>query len=167
MRKATADDGAGISRQVSGVSCSGVLPRPRRSASGVSRDGSRMFLQGGATRMAIADTVWERLARFNAPHRGRSRRQAGLHVSDGAAQALRGLGLACVWLIVGLSAIANLLTVLGVWLGRHGLRLLCGGARFALFCLLPAPLSVPPLAGPLCWWRLPRLPVSFRLGLVG
>src|SRR5260370_23530870 len=115
MRKATADDGAGISRQVSGVSCSGVLLAPRRSATGVSRHRSRMFLQRRATGMAIAGTVWERLARFNAPHRRGSRRQAGLHVSDGAAQALRWLGRACVWLIVGLSAIANLLTVLGVW----------------------------------------------------
>src|SRR5216684_6378792 len=64
--------------------------------------------RGRATSMAIADTVWERLTRFNVPGRRRRRRGGlGVRLLDGGAAVLRGLGLLCVALIVGLTALAG------------------------------------------------------------
>ncbi len=52
--------------------------------------------------------------------------------------------------------------MLGIWLGRHGLWLLRGLARFTWFCLLPALGWLTLCVASFCWWRLPRLLVTFR-----
>jgi hypothetical protein len=96
--------------------------------------------------MAIADTVWERLARFNAPHRGRD----GVPYLDGAAAVLRGLALVCVAAIVAVSALARMLMPVVLWLGRnllwllgelgifvcHGASALAGGCGISIFLLV-------------------------------
>src|SRR6266567_2917139 len=102
--------------------------------------------------MAIADTVWERLTRFNAPHRRRRRRGGiGVRLLDGAAAVLRGLGLLCVALIIGVSALARLLIPVVRWLGR-----------FVWFRLLPALGRLVVGFASFLWWRLPGLVVAFR-----
>ncbi len=104
--------------------------------------------------MAISDTVWERLARFNAPHRRRRRRRRGgfgVRLLDGAAAVLRGLGLLCVALIIGLNALARLLIPVARWLGR-----------FVWFRLLPALGRLTVGFASFLWWRLPELVVAFR-----
>src|SRR5258708_556053 len=103
--------------------------------------------------MANADTVWERLTRFNAPHRRRRRRRGGIGVwlLDGAAAVLRGLGLLCVPLILGLDALARLLIPVVRWLGR-----------FVLFRLLPALGRLVVGFASFMWWRLPELAFAFR-----
>src|SRR5437773_2117401 len=103
--------------------------------------------------MAIADTVWERLTRFNAPHRRRRRRRGGIGVRllDGAMAVLRGLGLLCVALIIGVSALARLLIPVVRWLGR-----------FVWFRLLPALGRLVVGSVSFLWWRLPAPVVAFR-----
>ncbi len=107
--------------------------------------------------MAIADTVWERLARFNVPRRRRRRRRGGLGVRllDGAAALLRGLGLLCVALIVGFSALARVLIRAVGWLGRSI-------GRFVWFWLLPALGWLIQRAASFLWWRSFGLMVAFR-----
>src|SRR5712691_10731946 len=102
--------------------------------------------------MANADTVWERLTRFNAPHRRRRRRRRlGVRLFDGAAAVLRGLGLLCVALIVALSVLARLLIPVVLWLGR-----------FVWFRLLPALGRLVVGFTSFLWWRLPELAFAFR-----
>jgi hypothetical protein len=70
----------------------GVFFLPPRSACGVSRCRSRMFLRRRATRMTIANTVWERLAHFNVPRRpGPGRGELSRWCGDGAARGRSGL----------------------------------------------------------------------------
>ena len=89
--------------------------------------------------MAIADTVWERITRFNVPRRRRRRRGGlGMRLLDGGAAVLRGLGLLCVALIVGCSALGNALMPVVRWLGRSALWLLRQLGLFVWFWLLPA-----------------------------
>src|SRR5713226_9099250 len=113
--------------------------------------------RGRATSMAIADTVWERLARFNVPRRRRRRRRGGLGVRllDGAAALLRGLGLLCVALIVGFSALARVLIRAVGWLGRSI-------GRFVWLWLLPALGWLVQRAASFLWWRSFGLMVAFR-----
>src|SRR6266568_5164423 len=107
--------------------------------------------------MAIADTVWERLTRFNVPHRRRRRRRGGLgaRLLDGAAAVLRGFGLVCVALIVGLNALAGVLVPAIGWLGRSI-------GRFVWFWLLPALWRLARRTASFFWWRLPELVIAFR-----
>jgi membrane peptidoglycan carboxypeptidase len=110
--------------------------------------------------MVIADTVWERLARFNAPHRGGG--HGGAAYLDGAAAVLRGLALICVSLIVGVSALIRALAPIVVWLARNLLWLLCELCLFLWFWLLPLLGWVVARASSFCWWRLPGLVIAFR-----
>src|SRR6266852_9444413 len=114
--------------------------------------------------MAIADTVWERLTRFNVPHRRRRRHRGGLGVRllDGAAAVLRGLGLLCVALIVGLTALAGVLIPAVHWLGRSSLWLSWQLGLFLWFWLLPALGRLAVRVASFLWWRLPELMVAFR-----
>ena len=88
--------------------------------------------------MTIADTVLERLAGFNVPLRRDRRRPIEVRYLDSAAAVLRGLGLVCVGLIVGLSALAGLLARVAFWLGPRARWLLGESGFFAWFWLLPA-----------------------------
>ena len=113
--------------------------------------------------MAIADTVWERLTRFNVPHRRRRRRGSlGLRLLDGSATVLRGFGLVCVALIVALNALAGLLIPVVGWLGRSTLWLLRQLGLVVWFWLLPALGRLVVRVASFLWWRLPELAVAFR-----
>src|SRR5205823_5600127 len=106
--------------------------------------------------MAFADTVWERLARFNVPRRRRRRRGGlGARLLDGGAAMLRGLGLLCVALIVGFTALARVLIRAVGWLGRSI-------GRFVWFWLPPALGWLVRRLASFFWWRLPELVVAFR-----
>jgi len=63
---------------------------------------------------------------------------SGARLLDGAAAVLRGLGLLCVALIVGLNALAAVLIPVVVWLGRSILWLSWQFGCFLWFWLLPA-----------------------------
>src|SRR5579863_1622298 len=120
------------------------------------------LLRGSADSMAIVDTVWGRLARFNPPNRRHSRDDGGKRILESAAAALRGLGLVGVGLLVGFSALAGALWTVGLWLGGIFLRLLYELGLFVWFRLLPALGRLALRTASFCWWRLPGLLVAFR-----
>ena len=111
--------------------------------------------------MAIADTVWQRLARFNAPHLGDGDRFRG-----GAAAALRGVRLVCVWVVVCLSALLILLAPLGLWLLGGGWWLLRRLARLIWFRLLPGLFLLVRFLAIFCWRELPALIAAFRWSIL-
>ncbi len=118
--------------------------------------------------MAIADTVWERLARFNAPLH-RDRRDSGERLREGAVVAGRWLVLGGLWLLVGLSLLAGLLAQTGRWLAPRCLRLLRLCGRFAWSRLLPALGWLIAVVVRLGWRTMPRMAGALRwvvLGLV-
>jgi len=114
--------------------------------------------------MAIADTVWERLTRFNVPHRSARRRRGalGVRLLDGGAAVLRGLGLFCVALIIGFNALLAVLIPAVGWLGRTILWLSWQLGLFLWFWLLPALGRLVVRAASFTVWRLPGLMVAFR-----
>ena len=111
--------------------------------------------------MAIADTVWQRLARFNAPHL-----PDGARLRDGGAAALRGLALVGAWIAVCLSALLMLLAPLGLRLLGGGWRLLRRLARLVWFRLLPALLLLVRSLAVFCCWQLPALVAAFRWAIL-
>lgn len=112
--------------------------------------------------MAMVDTVWGALARFNTPYR-RSERCGGRERDfDNAAAAVRGLQLACAWLIALSWALAGMLAAVGLWLLRWGLWLLWQTALLVWFRLLPALATLIARLGSFLWWRLPGLVRAFR-----
>src|SRR5690348_12377130 len=87
----------------------------------------------------MADTVWERLARFNAPpHAAAMRRAADERWRDAGAAVLRWLALAGLWLFVGLTVLARLLLRLGIWLAPRAARLSRRAGWFLWSRFLPA-----------------------------
>src|SRR5205085_2843388 len=94
--------------------------------------------------------------RFNVPRRRRRRRGGlGVHLLDASAAVLRGFGLLCVALIVGLTALAE-------FLGRSTLWLLCRLGVFFWSWLLPALGRLVVGFASFLWWRLPGLAFAFR-----
>ena len=91
--------------------------------------------------MAIADTVWERLARFNAPHRDERRAGGGLASRDAAAAALRALAASSAWL-------------------------LRAAGRVMWFWVLPVLARLPAAIAWLLWHGVPRLVVAFRWAIL-
>lgn len=116
--------------------------------------------------MAIADTVWERLARFNAPLR-RGNRDGSERLQEGAAAAVRWLVLGGLWLLVGLSALIRLLARLVLWLMPRCLRLLRACARFAWLWLVPALAWLVAGAARFGWRTLPRMAWAARWVVLG
>src|SRR5687768_4458181 len=92
-----------------------------------------------AADMAIVDTVWGALARFNAPYHGRRRRSVDFRHFDTVVIALlRGLEVAFVWLIAALAALTGLLVVIGAWLLRRLWWLLWQTTLLVWVSVLPA-----------------------------
>jgi membrane peptidoglycan carboxypeptidase len=116
--------------------------------------------------MAIADTVWERLARFNAPLHRRDR-EGRERLQWAAAAAVRWLVLASLWLLVGLSALMRLLVRLGVWLMPRCRRVLRSCGRFAWAWLVPALAWLVARAARLGWRALPTMAWAARWVVLG
>jgi membrane peptidoglycan carboxypeptidase len=112
--------------------------------------------------MAIADPVWERLARFSAPNRGGGHH----HNRDGRRYlghtAARGLALVALAVGVGFNALGRVLIPAGLWLAKRLLWLLSEFAIFVWFWLLPASGAAVARVASFCWWRLPGLVLAFR-----
>ena len=107
--------------------------------------------------MAIADPVWEKLAGFNALHRG-DRRRRDESFGENVAAAVR----AGVWAAVILSALARVLARGCLWLVGCAVWLLRELALFTWFRLLPALGRLTRWTVVFCLLRLPALVVMFR-----
>ncbi len=116
--------------------------------------------------MAIADTVWERLARFNAPQRKGGPGRSKERYRSRATKALHALGLACLWLAACLSTLADVLVPVGLWLLKRTYRLLRAVARFGWFRGLPALGNLLIAVAIFLYAELPRLVVTFRWALL-
>ena len=141
--------------------------------------------------MAISDTVWERLARFNAPRRGDEAPPDGGPYRAWAAAVLGRAALLALsiyawlrtlaaatapigWRLTRSSArlvrvyVAPVVAIGGRWLLRHGWRLTCALARFLWSRVLPALGWLAEALAAELWRRLPRLVAIFGwLSLAG
>jgi membrane peptidoglycan carboxypeptidase len=113
--------------------------------------------------MAIADTVWERLARFNAPYR----RNGGPGPRSYGNAALRVIASAGEWLLAGLQVLSALLATVGLLLGRVLFWLLRALGRLLWYRVLP--FSGRALArGTVASWRaFPGFVLGFRWVILG
>src|SRR5437867_2479802 len=118
-----------------------------------------------ATPMAIVDTVWERLARFNTVHRRRWRR--GQFGVDRWIAALYALGRVCLWLIAGLSTLAIMLAPYAWRLLRWVLLLTYRLGRVLWLRVLPVVLKLVGRITALTWRRAPQLAAATRWIVLG
>ena len=119
--------------------------------------------------MAIADTVWERLARFNAPDRSSRRDRRGSdseYLQEIGALVLRVIVLAGLWLLVGLSALARTLSLVWVWLAPHLLRGLRALGIVAWRRVLPTIGWLGLLTFSFGWRKAPRIAWGLRWGFL-
>ena len=110
--------------------------------------------------MAIADPVWQRLARFNAPPRRSRPVRWSARLVAAATAMLRAVLLVCLGLVLCFNAFAVIIATAGLSLGGHALRLFNGGARLLWQRALPAAARLAGWAARVFLFRV--VPVLYR-----